>query len=81
MNERDGRTGGLLPLLIDALRGRPGSRTGLARLVINAVIDRNGGKMNGKAILVVAGIGGLVVLGFLAYRMLMVQMVMGLAGN
>ncbi|WP_017623094.1 hypothetical protein [Nocardiopsis chromatogenes] len=81
MDERNGRTDGLLPLLIGALRGRPGGRTGLVRFVISAVIDRNGGRVNGKTILAIAGIGVLVVLGLLAYRMLMMQMIMGMTGN
>lgn len=81
MNERDGRTNDLLSLLVGATRGRPGSRAGLVRLLMRAVLDRNGGKMNAKTILAIAGIGVLVVLGFLAYRMLMMQMIMGMTGN
>ena len=51
---------------------------GILRLLLT-VLERNGGNMNGKTIGGIALIGGLVVLGFLAYRFLMMEMIMRLA--
>lgn len=43
------------------------------------LLEQNGGKMNGKTIGGIAVIAVLIVLGFLAYRFLMMEMIMKMA--
>lgn len=45
------------------------------------VWERNGGQVNGKTIGGLAIIAGLVVLGFIAYRFMMMDMIMKLANH
>ncbi|PRY00931.1 hypothetical protein [Allonocardiopsis opalescens] len=91
MNERDGGRGPLRGML-DAFLGTGGSdgdggRRSRRNSLVLAVLDRilaatgeKGGKMStGRLLVVVAVIGLVLVLGFLAYRMIMIELILGLA--
>ncbi|WP_327089774.1 hypothetical protein OIE66_03885 [Nonomuraea sp. NBC_01738] len=46
--------------------------------VLQKVLDRNGGKMNGKTIVTLAVVAGVVVIGFVVFRLLMVETIVSL---
>ncbi|MFI6499260.1 hypothetical protein [Nonomuraea typhae] len=48
--------------------------------VLQKLLDANGGKMNGKFFLAIVVVAGLVVVGFIAFRLLMVEMILNLRG-
>lgn len=47
----------------------------VAETVLRKAMETNGGKMGGKAILILIVVGVVVVLGFLAYRLLIIEMI------
>lgn len=51
----------------------------IVQYVITWLIEQNGGRMNGKTIGAIAVLGVLVILGFLAYRFVMMETIMRLA--
>ena len=53
----------------------------IVQYLVAWLVEQNGGKMNGKKIGGIAVLGVLIVLGFLAYRFIMLETIMRLAGH
>lgn len=46
--------------------------------VFQRILDANGGKMNGKVIITLVVAAAVVIVGFIAFRLLMVEMIMNM---
>ncbi|MGR6922057.1 hypothetical protein ACU635_48085 [[Actinomadura] parvosata] len=46
--------------------------------LLQRVLDANGGKMNGKFLIAVAVVAVIVVVGFIAFRLILVEMILSL---
>lgn len=49
--------------------------------VLRRILEANGGKMNGKVIIALIVAAAVVVVGFIAFRLLMVEMILNLRGS
>ena len=57
-------------------RRQPSRATELLLAVLGRILDQNGGKVTGKAILAALIVVGVVVLGFIAYRLIVLDLIL-----
>ncbi|TKK85595.1 hypothetical protein FDA94_24690 [Herbidospora galbida] len=57
---------------------KPTNRSGIWLDLLHRLLDANGGKMNGKLLLAIVVVAILVVVGFVAFRLILVDMILTL---
>ncbi|MEU4422788.1 hypothetical protein AB0F81_19340 [Actinoplanes sp. NPDC024001] len=79
MPERTGKRGAVNYVLTGDREGNRSTR--LAGQIIGRVLDRDGGRITGRAIAAILVILGVAGLAFVAYRLLMIDLILTLVGE